>query len=179
MNAWMNSTGHRNNILSPSYREIGVGFYFDSGDTGNIRQDQNGDCIADLFNTGPFNEYWTQNFGSRNNVFPMIINADAYETDDINVDLFIHGQGTMVDMRLRNDGDIFSAWMPFDESPVWQLSPVDGLRTVDVEMRNVGMQVFSASDSILLSGFFSCVMPGNFPLWPSVDIRSYVSCIGP
>jgi uncharacterized YkwD family protein/spore coat assembly protein SafA len=26
MNAWMNSPGHRNNILSPSFSEIGVGF---------------------------------------------------------------------------------------------------------------------------------------------------------
>ncbi len=25
MNAWMNSPGHRNNILSPSFSEIGVG----------------------------------------------------------------------------------------------------------------------------------------------------------
>jgi len=25
MNAWMNSPGHRNNILSPSFTEIGVG----------------------------------------------------------------------------------------------------------------------------------------------------------
>ncbi|NEW09750.1 LysM peptidoglycan-binding domain-containing protein [Paenibacillus sp. SYP-B3998] len=27
MNAWMNSTGHRQNILSPNYTKIGVGYY--------------------------------------------------------------------------------------------------------------------------------------------------------
>jgi uncharacterized protein YkwD len=27
MNAWMNSTGHRQNILSPNYTKIGVAFY--------------------------------------------------------------------------------------------------------------------------------------------------------
>lgn len=40
MNAWMNSTGHRNNILSPSFTEIGVG----------ASKDANGGC------------YWSQMF---------------------------------------------------------------------------------------------------------------------
>ncbi|MBZ4664406.1 MAG: spore coat assembly protein SafA/uncharacterized protein YkwD family [Caloramator sp.] len=40
MNAWMNSPGHRSNILSPSYTEIGVGF----------AKDKSGRC------------YWTQMF---------------------------------------------------------------------------------------------------------------------
>lgn len=40
MNAWMNSPGHRANILSPSYTEIGVG----------LAKDRNGRC------------YWTQMF---------------------------------------------------------------------------------------------------------------------
>lgn len=40
MNAWMNSPGHRSNILSPSYTEIGVG----------LAKNKNGTC------------YWTQQF---------------------------------------------------------------------------------------------------------------------
>ncbi|MGE5628386.1 MAG: SafA/ExsA family spore coat assembly protein [Solirubrobacterales bacterium] len=40
MNAWMNSTGHRANILNPSYTEIGVG----------LAKNKNGTC------------YWTQMF---------------------------------------------------------------------------------------------------------------------
>lgn len=40
MNAWMNSPGHRANILSPSYSQIGVGF----------AKNKNGVC------------YWTQEF---------------------------------------------------------------------------------------------------------------------
>lgn len=40
MNDWMNSPGHRNNILSPSYTEIGVG----------LAKNKNGVC------------YWTQQF---------------------------------------------------------------------------------------------------------------------
>jgi len=33
MTAWMNSPGHRNNILSPSFTEIGVGAYKNSNGT--------------------------------------------------------------------------------------------------------------------------------------------------
>jgi uncharacterized protein YkwD len=40
---WMNSPGHRANILSPKYREIGIG----------------------LVNGGKYGAYWTQDFGSR------------------------------------------------------------------------------------------------------------------
>ncbi|MFL9458673.1 MULTISPECIES: CAP domain-containing protein [Nostocales] len=45
---WMNSQGHRNNILNPQYKEIGVGYYFLANDTGNVN----------------YKHYWTQCFGS-------------------------------------------------------------------------------------------------------------------
>ncbi|MBW4476674.1 MAG: pre-peptidase C-terminal domain-containing protein [Tolypothrix brevis GSE-NOS-MK-07-07A] len=44
---WLNSPGHRANILNPSYREIGIGYYYLANDTGNVNQ----------------NFYWTQDFG--------------------------------------------------------------------------------------------------------------------
>ncbi|MBW4573402.1 CAP domain-containing protein [Hassallia byssoidea VB512170] len=44
---WMNSEGHRNNILSPNYQEIGVGYYYLGNDTGNVN----------------YKHYWTQCFG--------------------------------------------------------------------------------------------------------------------
>jgi uncharacterized protein YkwD len=43
MTAWMNSSGHRANILNCGYKEIGVGYY--AG--------------------GSYRHYWTQNFGTR------------------------------------------------------------------------------------------------------------------
>ena len=45
---WMNSTGHRNNILSPKSKEIGIGYYFLANDTGDTN----------------FKHYWTQVFAS-------------------------------------------------------------------------------------------------------------------
>ena len=44
MNGWMNSDGHRDNILNPHTRAIGVGFYQGSGDWHN---------------------YWVQDFGTK------------------------------------------------------------------------------------------------------------------
>ena len=44
---WMNSTGHRKNILDPNYTHLGVGYYYLANDTGSTN----------------YNHYWTQTFG--------------------------------------------------------------------------------------------------------------------
>ncbi|MDT9235451.1 MAG: CAP domain-containing protein [Limnospira sp. PMC 737.11] len=43
---WMDSPGHRENILNPSYTQIGIGHYFLANDTGSFN----------------LNNYWTQKF---------------------------------------------------------------------------------------------------------------------
>jgi uncharacterized protein YkwD len=48
VNDWINSPGHRANMLSPKFREIGVGYYELANDTGNVN----------------YHYYWTQVFGS-------------------------------------------------------------------------------------------------------------------
>ena len=149
MTGWMASTGHRNNILSTNYREIGVGYFFNSGDSGNIRRDLNDDCLADSFNNGPFFRYWTQNFGRRNNVFPVIINREAYSTDDEMVQLYLYGAGSVTEMRIRNAGGAWTSWQAFQSEVPWTLDALNGVRQVDVELRN-GPTVYSASDTILL-----------------------------
>jgi nucleoid-associated protein YgaU len=45
---WMNSSGHRANILNPTAREIGVGYYFLAEDRGNVN----------------YKHYWTQVFAT-------------------------------------------------------------------------------------------------------------------
>jgi hypothetical protein len=47
VDGWINSPGHRANILNTNYNEIGVGYYFLANDTGNVN----------------YNSYWTQVFG--------------------------------------------------------------------------------------------------------------------
>lgn len=48
VDGWMNSLGHRNNILNPDLTQVGVGYYYLQNDTGNVN----------------FNSYWTQTFGT-------------------------------------------------------------------------------------------------------------------
>ena len=50
VNAWMNSEGHRANILSPYYTHIGVGYAYSGGST--------------------YKSYWTQDFGSHGQAAP-------------------------------------------------------------------------------------------------------------
>lgn len=45
---WMNSPGHRDNILKPEFRDLGVGYYFLDPDPGSVT----------------YRHYWTQVFGT-------------------------------------------------------------------------------------------------------------------
>lgn len=146
---WMASAGHRANILSTTYRELGNGYVYQSGDQGNVRQSSVGgaSCNPDIFNQGPFFRYWTQNFGKINTVYPVVINREAHLTDSRNVTLFLYGGFT--DMRLRNENGTWSAWQPFAASIAWQLSSGNGVKTVNAEMRS-GATVYASSDTIHL-----------------------------
>ncbi len=170
MVGWMNSAGHRANILSTGVNELGIGFYQQSGDQGNIRRDLNGDCVADSFNNGPYSNYWTQNFGSRAGNYPVVIDREAFETETQAVQLYLYGNGFATEMRIRNENGSFGAWQPFSSDVNWNLSPGNGTKTVYVEIRSAGGTVRSANDSIELNiaanhiftdGFES----GNLTLW--------------
>jgi uncharacterized protein YkwD len=150
MAGWMGSPGHRDNILSTSRYEIGVGHVLDSTDTGNVRQDQNGDCTTDLNGSGPYYRYWTQNFGRRSNVYPVVINREAFMTTDRNVSLYLYGTGWAIDMRIRNENGTWSTWQPFGADGGWTLSSGSGVKTVTVEIRNGVMSVLTQSDTIML-----------------------------
>jgi uncharacterized protein YkwD/Mg-chelatase subunit ChlD len=137
MGDWLSSLGHRENILNRDFREIGVGYVYDANDTF---------LCGDL----PCHHYWTQNFGARQDVYPLIINNEAFSTTTTSVSLYLHGQGWAQEMRLRNDDGDFTPWEPFVSTRFWQLSDIEGERQVTVELRN-GDTVLSASDTILLS----------------------------
>jgi len=47
VDGWINSPGHRANMLNANYNEIGIGYYYLQNDTGDIN----------------YNSYWTQVFG--------------------------------------------------------------------------------------------------------------------
>jgi hypothetical protein len=141
MNGWMNSDGHRANILRDSVREIGIGYFEGSGS---------------------YNRYWVQDFGRRNNVYPLLINSDQATTDNATVSLYQYGQGEWSEMRLRNDEGAWSAWQPFQSTFPWQLTGPIGDHTVSVELRN-GSQTYTTSDTIYLSVAAPVPTLGNLP----------------
>lgn len=132
---WMNSDGHRANILREEFREIGVGYYYDAGDT---------------YPAGSwgYTHYWTQNFGSRSGVYPVIINSEAYSTTSSTVDLYVYGPSDAQQMRFSNDNVTWSTWQTYDATTTWALAAGGaGTRTVYAQVKN-NSQTFSASDSI-------------------------------
>ena len=151
MVGWMNSAGHRANILSTGFREIGVGYTYQSGDQGNIRGDNNGDCTADQFDKGPYYRYWVQNFGRRSAVYPVVINREAYETTTPQVSLYMYGSGWAAEMRFRNENGTWSSWQPYVADVNWTLSSGNGEKTVYAEIKDGTGEVRSASDTIMLN----------------------------
>jgi len=150
MTGWMNSSGHRANILSTSVREIGVGYVYQSGDAGNIRYDA-GNCSADGGGHGPFYKYWTQDFGRISSVMPVVINREAYEATTQQVNLYMYGDGWAAEMRFRNENGTWSVWQPYQPNITWQLSAGSGSKTVYAEIKDSSGTVRGANDSIQLN----------------------------
>jgi uncharacterized protein YkwD len=156
MTQWMNSAGHRAAILSTSYYEIGVGYYFDAVDSGPKRHSTTGGCAPNNTLVGNFAHYWTQNFGRRNNIYPVVIAREAWRTTTCSVVLYLYGSGFATQMRLSNAGGAWTAWQPFATNVSWTLSGTNGgVATVNAEIRNASGTVRSATDSIRLGT--SCV----------------------
>jgi uncharacterized protein YkwD len=130
MTGWMNSTGHRANILSSEVREIGIGFM------------QSG---------GTYGRYWVQDFGRSPNVYPLIINQEAASTNLLQVNLFIYGQGVWNEIRLRNDSDGWTNWQPFQQWLSWTMPASAGVHTVSAEMRNSSGSTAASSDTIIVN----------------------------
>jgi uncharacterized protein YkwD len=123
---WMGSSGHRANILNADYRETGVGYRAGAS----------------------HGHSWVQDFGRRSGVHPVVINDEAASTDSRFVNLDVYGGWS--EIRIRNDNEAFGPWQPFTNTLAWTLADVDGLRTVDVEMRS-GSTTETARDTIVLT----------------------------
>lgn len=133
--AWMGSPGHRDNLLNPLIREIGVGYVFEAED-----------IFPEADN--PYRHYWVQNFAVDPDTFPIIINNEAFSSSSSLVSLYIYGESWATEMRLRNDSESFNPWQPFESTMSWELPASQGLHTVTVELRDAEGQVRTSSDSI-------------------------------
>lgn len=140
MNGWMNSPGHKANILSTGNWEIGAGYY----------------------QGGPYGTYWVQDFGRRNDVYPLVIDREAASTDTPAVSLYIYGSGVFDEMRLRNDEDQWGGWQTFQSNLSWDLDCAAGEHTVSVELRSATRSA-SSSDTIRLTNSECNPQLGNLP----------------
>ena len=133
----MASSGHRANILSSGMRELGVGYFDEEGDTF----------------PGPYGyrHYWVQDFGRRDDVFPVVIDDEAYRTADRPVELYLYGQGWAVQMMVSEDPSFTGAsWQPFDSSLTWELSPEPGLKRVYARLQGPAGALRDALDEFVL-----------------------------
>ncbi len=139
MQAWMNSAGHRANILSTASWEIGVGYYEGSGG---------------------YYQYWVQDFGMQSGAYPLIINREAANTDSREISIYIYGDWQ--EMRLRNGDSAWTDWQPFQSSFDWTLDNQAGEQTVYAELHR-NTQTVTSSDSITLIGDGEPPELGNLP----------------
>lgn len=150
---WMDSEGHRRNILTDTYTEIGVGKFVSNGTA-----------------------YGVQDFAFDPGVSPLIINNEAPSTLDPAVDLYLYDHferngltavGPAVEMMIANTPDFAGAsWQPFSQEVSWHLEPGSGWRTVYALTRDAdGRRVFRR-DQIYLGD--SPVIDQNLKPYPSV-----------
>lgn len=139
IDGWMNSPGHRANLLDPNSREIGMGYYLRTSD---------------------WRGYLTQDFGVDAVYPPVIINNEAPNTANAVVDLYIYDRsggggfrelGPATQMQISNEPCFIDAsWQPYQAEKTWTLEPGNGWRTVYVKTRDAIGGVTTVSDTIYL-----------------------------
>ncbi len=138
--SWMNSPGHRGNILDPNHREIGLGYY--------LRQ-------SDL------RGYGAQKFGVDPAYRPVIIENEALTTTNSTVQLYIYGtegftgiagantiSTTRQMMVSENPCFVGASWEPYQTQRSWTFSGAPGWRTLYVRHRDALGLTMVSSDTI-------------------------------
>ncbi|MCX8068731.1 MAG: CAP domain-containing protein [Anaerolineae bacterium] len=136
---WMNSAGHRANLLDPNHREVGLGYY---------RRESDG------------RGYVAQGFGSDPVYPPVVIENEAISTTHPTVGLYIHdrqrgggfaGLGPAIQMMVSENPCFMSAtWEPYQRERTWTFSGGSGWRTVYVRTRDALSRTVTVSDAIYL-----------------------------
>ena len=134
---WMNSAGHRTNLLNSSYREIGMGYY---------RRDSDG------------RGYLTQDFGRDKVYAPVVIENEALATTDPNVSLYIYDRQessgfagfSAATQMMVSDNPYFNnaSWEAFNNTKAWSLENNIGWQDVYVKTRDAFGRTMTVSDTI-------------------------------
>ncbi|MBX5492752.1 MAG: CAP domain-containing protein [Chloroflexi bacterium] len=136
---WYDSPGHRQILLDPEAREMGIGRAL----------------------TPDGLTYWALNVGQRPAVAPIVLNNEAAATPTSEVTVYVYGQVSewcrgpghpITQVTLANSPD-FSDAQTFPYSPVlnWTLAPGEGLRTVYARLVDSSGRTVEAQDDIVVS----------------------------
>lgn len=139
IDGWMNSPGHRANLLDPNSREIGLGFYRRTSDGRG---------------------YVAQAFGTDRVFPPVVIENEALNVTSANVNLYIYdrangggfaGLGPATQMMVSNNRCFDGAsWEPYSASKNWLLAEGAGWRTVYVKTEDGLERTSVVSDTVYL-----------------------------
>ncbi len=141
MQMWMNSAPHRENILHPLYREMGIG----------IAPAPMGGSIYVLV------------FGAQPNVLPIFVNNGATSASSASVTLtlsdeqvVVSGDGPSVighptQVQISNDTSFENdKWVAYAAQLPWTLASGNGTQTVYVKYRDANGRTATANDSIVV-----------------------------
>jgi hypothetical protein len=143
--AWMNSPGHRANMLGADFREAGGGYAYSA--------------------SAYYHRYWTMDFGARNPVYPVVINREAWSTTSLQVQLYVYGQGWAQEMRFHNEGGAWSPWEPYACNKAWTLSMQSGSPATVYAQIKRGSTILENTDSIHLDVPLTVVPTTMVFLW--------------
>ncbi|MGC8798709.1 MAG: CAP domain-containing protein [Chloroflexus sp.] len=139
INGWLNSPGHRANLLSPGHREIGLGYYRRTSDGRG---------------------YIAQMFGNDAAYAPVIVEYEAVATLNPDVSLYIYqvaetggfiGRRPATAMMIADNPCFVNAnWQPFTNETRFRLADGEGWRTVYVKTRDAYGATAVVSDTIYL-----------------------------
>lgn len=136
---WYDSPGHRQILLDPEAREMGIGRAL----------------------TPDGLTYWALDVGQRPAVAPVVVNNEALATRSSQVTVYVHGQVSdwcrgparqIVQVTLANSPDFADAQtFPYSPTLSWTLAPGEGLRTVYARLLDSSGRVLEAQDDIVVS----------------------------
>jgi len=139
IDGWMDSPGHRANLLDPGSREVGLGYYQRSSDGRG---------------------YVAQGFGQDAVYPPVVIENEAIQVASPEVNLYIYDRaagggfaemGAATEMMVSHSACFeAAAWQPYQAEIPWTLEAGQGWRNVYVKTRDSLNRSVTVSDTVYL-----------------------------
>lgn len=139
MAMWMSSEGHRQNILDPDAREIGVGI------AGRDRR-----AVMVL--------------GRTQSASTLVLGNEEPTSASLQVEVAVAPATPATEMRLSENGTQWTEWRPFAATTSHRFAAGAGRRVLRVELRSGASSIPGAEDEILISGGPVQAVPIVFPM---------------